>query len=326
MGFTATVRHVNTRTSAGHRVLAQVLPRLRRPGKGPADEEELRAAVVARHARQAPGGVRPLPSTVVPGLTRRFEVTADDSAGFRTWILTPRDRPATRTVLYLHGGSFMAGIDPFHLVWVARLSKATGARIVLPDYPLAPEHTWRDSWDQVVAMASRWTERAAGAGEASLVLAGDSAGGGYALSVAQGVRDAGGTLPGAMVLHAPWVDLSMSTYEETRAAAERDPWLDFDKADVYARWWAGSAEDLVRPEVSPALADLSGLPPALMFFGTRDLLLPGGRLLERRAAEAGWDLTSVVEPGLLHVYSLFPHFVTEAKQAFARTVDFLRHR
>ena len=305
--------------------MAEVLPRLRGPKpSGPVDETKLRADVEAQHARELAGGVRPLPTAFLPGLGRRFQVTADDSAGFRTWILTPRSQRPTRTVLHLHGGSYMTGIDKFHLLWTTRLSRATGARIVLPDYPLAPEHTWRDSWPQLVDMTAAWAADADRTGEAPLVLTGDSAGGGYALSVAQGVRDAGGQMPGAMVLHAPWVDLSTSTYEETRAAAANDPWLDFDKVDIYARWWAGSAEDLVRPEVSPGLADLSGLPRTLMFFGTRDLLLPGGRLLERRAAEAGWDLTSVVEPGLLHVYSLFPHFVAEAGRAFARTVDFLR--
>ena len=36
-----------------------------------------------------------------------------------------------------------------------------------------------------------------------------------------------------------------------------------------------------------------------MFCGTRDLLMPGCRLLARRAAEARWDLTYVEEPGLI---------------------------
>ena len=60
---------------------------------------------------------------------------------------------------------------------------------------------------------------------------------------------------------------------------------------AYAGWWAGSPDDLGRPEVSRRSADLAGLPPALMFFGTRDSLWPGGRLLARRAEEAGWPLT-----------------------------------
>ena len=76
--------------------------------------------------------------------------------------------------------------------------------------------------------------------------------------------------------------------------------------------------DLGRPEVSPALGDLAGLPPALMFCGTRDTLMPGCRLLARRAAEAGWDLTYVEEPGLLHVFPILP-FIPEARQAWRQT-------
>lgn len=310
--------------SLGHRLVSEVLPRLRRPGnRAPLDADALRRAVAARHARETAAGPRPLPTAAALGFDRGFDLSTDDSAGFRTWIFSPRGREVTRTVVYLHGGSYMAGIDAFHITWTARLARALDARIVLPDYPLAPGHTWRDSRPQLVEMTRTWAKRAEDAGERELVLAGDSAGGGYALSVAQGVRDAGGPQPGRLVLHSPWVDLSTSTAEETARVARVDPWLDLDKVPVYAEWWAGSADDLARPEVSPVFGDLTDLPPALMFFGTRDLLLPGGRLLARRAAEQGWDLTSVEEQGLLHVYPLFPRFVSESRRAFAQVLAFL---
>ena len=60
-----------------------------------------------------------------------------------------------------------------------------------------------------------------------------------------------------------------------------------------------------------------------MFCGTRDTLAPGCRLLERRAADAGWDLTYVEVADLIHVYPLLP-FVPEAEDAWARTLEFLR--
>ena len=94
------------------------------------------------------------------------------------------------------------------------------------------------------------------------------------------------------------------------------------KLRAYADWWAGSTADVTRPEVSPGLGDLAGLPPTLMFCGTRDLLVPGCRLLARRAAQAGWDLTYVEEPGLIHVYPLLP-LLPEARGAWRTTLDFL---
>ncbi len=61
----------------------------------------------------------------------------------------------------------------------------------------------------------------------------------------------------------------------------------------------------------------------MMLYGTRDLLFPGCRLLARRAAEAGWDLTSIEEPDLIHVYGVLP-FIPEARRAFDQVVGFLR--
>jgi epsilon-lactone hydrolase len=201
--------------------------------------------------------------------------------------------------------------------YAARLASAIGARVVLPDYPLAPEHSWRDSHEAIGALAQRWA-----ADDGGIVLAGDSSGGGYALALALTLRDRGGPPPTHLLLHAPWVDLTTST-PETPAYDAIDPWLFIGKVRAYAGWWAGSPEDLGRQEVSPGLGDLSGLPPALMFYGTRDLLAPGCRLLVRRAAAAGWDLTSVEIPDLIHVYPLLP-YLPEARQAFRQTVAFLR--
>ena len=196
--------------------------------------------------------------------------------------------------------------------YAARLATALDAQVVMPDYPLAPEHTWRDSHEDVVRVIQRAAETSD-----RVVVVGDSAGGGIALAAALTVRDRGGPQPSHLLLHAPWVDLTTST-PETAVVTLEDPWLFIGKMYAYASWWAGSEEDLGRPEVSPALADLSGLPRALMFSGTRDTLMPGCRLLARRAAEAGWDLTYVEQPGLLHVYPILP-FIPEAKQAWRTT-------
>ncbi len=49
------------------------------------------------------------------------------------------------TVYYLHGGGYVAPIDAYHVRYALRLAALLDAEVVLPDYPLAPEHTWRDS-------------------------------------------------------------------------------------------------------------------------------------------------------------------------------------
>jgi epsilon-lactone hydrolase len=304
--------------SRRHDLLAVVVPKLRRSRELDTPEAE-KARLLSWHSTLDRG----FPAGLVPMFGRRYAVVREDlpadaaGLGFASYTLTRRGTTPTRTVVYLHGGGFVAPIDPWQVRYAARLATALGARVVVPDYPLTPEHTWKDAHGPLVDLVERLLVEG---DDVSVV--GDSAGGGLALAVALTLRDRGGPQPGRLLLIAPWVDLTMST-PETHEVTETDPWLFIGKMKAYAEWWAGSPDDLGRPEVSPALGDLARLPPALMFFGTRDSLAPGGRLLTRRAEEAGWPLTSVEEPGLIHVYPILP-FIPEAGQAWRQTLEFLR--
>ncbi len=302
--------------SRRHELLAWAVPRLRKSRDLDSVEAE-RGRIERWHA----GLQRGLPTRAVPRFAQRFSVVTEQLRSthgtFPSYVITPRGIDPQHTIVYVHGGGFVAPLDPFHVRYATRLARALGARVVLPDYPLAPEHSWRDSHAALVDLTARWA-----AESQDLVLAGDSAGGGLALALAQSLRDRGGPQPSHLLLHSPWVDLTTST-PETEEFSERDTWLFLGKLRAYAAWWAGSPEDLGRPEVSPALAWLDGLPPALMFCGTRDTLAPGCRLLARRAADAGWNLTYTEAPDLIHVFPLLP-LIPEARRAWRQTLAFLR--
>jgi epsilon-lactone hydrolase len=303
--------------SLRHQLLAFAVPRVLR-ARELVDEESERVQILGWHHRMPMG----LPTSAVPGFGRRFEVAEERLIGeggveFPSYVITPRNTAPTATLFYVHGGAFVGPIDRFHVRYVTRLAHALGVRVVLPQYPLAPEHTWRDSVSALVASVDRWISRSPG----GLILGGDSAGGGLALAIAVRMRDEGRPSPRRLLLHAPWGDLTTST-PETKDYARIDTWLKYSKVILYARWWAGSEADLGRPEVSPTLADLNGLPPALVLAGTRDLLLPGCRLLADRAAASDWDLTYMERPDLVHVFGIMP-IIPEARQAFDYAVRYL---
>ena len=303
--------------SRRHDLLAWAVPRLRR-----SRELESEAAERERLERSHAVLGRTFPTRLVPRFSRRFVLDVEQLDGpagaFASYTVTPRHVAPRRTIVYLHGGGFVGPLDPFHVRYVARLASGLRARVVVPDYPLAPEHSWRDSH----AALADLVERLATASPDGVVLAGDSAGGGYALALALTLRDRGGPQPEGLLLHSPWVDLTTST-PDTDAFTERDTWLFLGKIRAYAAWWAGGEENLSRAEVSPALAPLHDLPPALMFCGTRDTLAPGCRLLAARAEEAGWALEYVERPDLIHVFPLLP-LIPEARDAWRHTAEFLR--
>ncbi|CAN5215701.1 N/A [soil metagenome] len=299
--------------SLRHQALAYVVPRLR--GAAPLDTPETERARLADLQAAAD---QSLPTRAVRGFDRRYEVTTTD-ASFPMHVIRPRGRRPTSTVYYLHGGGYVAPADPLHVKYAVRLAEALDAEVVLPDYPLAPGADWRASHDVLLDdLAARC------ATQDRVLVAGDSAGGGIALALAQSLRDRGGPQPSQLLLLSPWVDLTTST-QETYELDEHDPWLQITKLDLYASWWAGDPGDLARPAVSPALGDLADLPPTLMLCGTRDLLVPGCRLLADRAAAlppGSWSLTYLEAPDLIHVFPLMP--IPEAKTAWRHTRDFLR--
>lgn len=276
-----------------------------------ADPDIERTRLVAWHDRMD----RALPTGRVRRFDERYDLTTTTEP-FPVHTITPRGRTPRTTVYYLHGGGFVGPTDAWHVRWATRLGDHLDADVVVPDYPLTPEHTVHDSLVALVDGLAALTER-----QERVVVVGDSAGGGLALAVTMGLRDRGGVLPSELVLISPFVDLTMSAPGTAELDAV-DPWLFINKIVAYSEWWAGGADRLGEVEASPALGDLAGLPPALMFCGTRDLLVPGCRLLADRAAAAGWPLTYVEEPGLIHVYPLLPG-LPEAARAWRRTKEFL---
>jgi monoterpene epsilon-lactone hydrolase len=301
--------------SLRHELIAWALPRVKK-SRDLDDPEKERGRLERWHATLTPR----LPTELVPLFDRRFDVEERILTGpagqSPCYVITPRGVDPELTIFYTHGGGYTAPLDPFHVRYTTRLARELRARIVLPTYPLAPEHSWRDSHEMLADELASWTARG------RVLLAGESAGGGIALALAETLRDRGGPQPERMLLLSPWVDLTTST-PETKALDAVDPWLFIGKLYAYADWWAGAPEDLGRPEVSPALGRLEGLPPALMFCGTRDLLVPGCRLLVDRAAASDWDLTYLEAPGLLHVFPVLP-FIPEARSAHRHTLEYLR--
>ena len=292
--------------SVQHQFLARVIPKVRRSSEVENPEEVRRTKL----AEQAKADTTP-PPRVVAGC----DVTTLDGAGFTVYDLKVTGTTPQRTVLYLHGGGYVSHADRVHWKYVVALAERVDARIVFPVYPLAPQFTWRDSHPQLLSLF----ERLAIESPRGVTLIGDSAGGGYALSLAQQLAARPGPQPTHVVLISPWVDLTNAA-PGTAAAATRDPWLRLSRLRLSAEWWSGG-DDLTRPELSPLYGDLTGLPPTLMFCGTLDTLFPQCRELAERAHEQGWDLTYVEEPDLLHVYPILP--LPEAKAALGRTSAFL---
>lgn len=237
------------------------------------------------------------------------------------WLDAPGADPR-RVLLFLHGGGFQFGSLASDGELAARLGRAAGMRVLFPECRLAPEHPFPAALDDVRA-AWRWLTDEQGLPAHSLAVAGDSAGGGLAMSMLVAGRDDGDPLPGAAVLMSPTVDLTSSGASMTEQV-DQDPISTPALLKQLATDYLAGADPRT-PSASPLFAPLAGLPPLLIVVGSADLLLSDSERLAAAAKEAGVSVTLDVGEGLPHVYPL-ANGTPEAARATELIGRFLRVR
>jgi acetyl esterase/lipase len=235
------------------------------------------------------------------------------------WMDMPQSNPR-RVFLFLHGGGYNAGSPKTHRKLAAYLARETGTRILMPDYRLAPEHPFPAAVkDALLSFGWLLSE---GFAPRDIVVGGDSAGGGLALSMLLAMREAGAEMPRAAILLAPWTDLTVSgpSYERLR---DNDPIINPERLRRAGTWYAGR-RDPRDPMASPLFAELSGLPPLLIHAGGGEVMLDDSTVFAERAAASGVRVTLKVWPELWHVFHHAAPDVPEAVAALGEIGDYVR--
>ena len=234
------------------------------------------------------------------------------------WLRPITGTPRRGTLLYLHGGAYCVGSPATHRALTARLAKACGMAVFVPDYRLAPENAFpaavNDARDVAVAL------QAGG----PLLIAGDSAGGGLALATALALREAGHAPPAALLLLSPWADMQVPA---DAAPPPGEAMLSPEWARACAALYLAGADgadgaDVRHPWASPLHADLRGLPATLIQAGTDEMLHPQALQLHDALQAAGVAVRCEVTPRRWHVFQLHGGALPSADAAIARMAGF----
>jgi epsilon-lactone hydrolase len=252
-------------------------------------------------------------TSLVPRGTRITEQTIGGVRAEVVSVGTPG-----HTVIHFHGGGYCVGSARTARSWAAQLSAQTGCTVVLPEYRLAPEHPYPAALEDARAVMKALIGEAE---SGSLVVSGDSAGGGLALALILSLRDEGQEAPAGCVLLSPWLDLG----RDRRAIPDlvrKDALLNPDWLDACARAYADSSA-WADPSVSPLRAGHGGLPPLLIQAGTDELLAPDAELLATSASAAGVEVTYTRWPRMWHDFALQPGLLAAADSAVAQAAWFV---
>lgn len=266
------------------------------------------------------------------------------------YIIEPPSTIPGRSILFLHGGALCFSMWKFYIPFAYEIAAKTRARLLLPDYRLAPENPFpaglNDGAEAMQWISKNWGERR------RVLLIGDSAGGNIALNVARDFEKTCG-----LVLLSPWLDLSHSSkwmYINDAddmvhpEAARRAAWLYINGSSDWSFGEKSSTslerfeKALTDPRVSPLFSDLSFAngTPVLIQASTSERLLGDSLELWRRLGGPDPDLSRTeldrdplklrykdhffsMWPDVPHVWQVSRMSTLEAKEAIADMVEFI---
>ncbi|CAA9365430.1 MAG: Lipase/esterase [uncultured Nocardioidaceae bacterium] len=228
-----------------------------------------------------------------------IEVPSRDGETLPARLYLPSTGSALPLTLYFHGGGWLLGSVDSHDTATRKLALASGAAVLSVGYRRGPEARFpvavHDAYDAVVWAAT--PGNLSGVDPSRVAVAGDSAGGNLAASVAIQARDSGAVDLLHLLLAYPVTtcDLSIGIDPEYEGIM-----LFRDELQWHQDNYLSSPDEASDPRVDILGAKLHGLPPATVVLAECDPIRPQGELLAEALRAAGVEVLVHQTPGMVH--------------------------
>lgn len=238
--------------------------------------------------------------------------------GHAVFTLNHKHTAGQKTILYLHGGAYIDSFVKPHWNFMYTLIQQLDCVIITPDYPLAPENTFKETFTMLSEVYKELMETTNPDG---IVMMGDSSGGGLALALAQLASKEKWPQPKQIILLSPWLDISLSN-PEIMDIDPSDNFLGADGLKMVGEAFAGGfPKDHYL--LSPIYGKLTGLAPVSLFIGSREILVADARKLKKFADEKEITLNYIEYPGMFHAWMLLN--LPESKRARKEIIELIRN-
>lgn len=233
------------------------------------------------------------------------------------FVISPKEEKKNIVILYLHGGSYVGELEKYHWHFFKDLIYDTGATIIVPDYPLAPEHSYLEVFEIMEPLYKEIIQRLDE--NTQFILMGDSAGAGLALALYQRNGKLNHRLPDKTILISPWLDVRMDNPEIDKI---KDPVLKKPLLKLSGQKYAGK-NGMKSYLVNPVLGPTAKLKNIFIFSGTLDMLNPDAK---KFALENKEKIQFIEYENAIHNFVLMKHKkrVLHAKDGYNRVVEIIR--
>jgi acetyl esterase len=242
------------------------------------------------------------------GVATTEKTIVQDGRTVHLYIMKPQQMTGKPGVLlFIHGGVWIGGNFQNHQRLLRDLVVESGQVGVFVEYSPLPAARYPTQTEECYA-ALVWVSRHAaefGADGNRIAVAGNSVGGDMTAALTLMAKDRHGPKISYQVLFIPATNASVDTASYQEFATGRF----LPRAFMQYGWDLYAPDEKTRdnPYVSPlraSLAELEGLPPALVITAENDPLRDEGEAYARKLKEAGVEVTAVRYNGMIHDFVL----------------------
>ena len=215
------------------------------------------------------------------------------------------------TIVFFHGGGFVAGDLDTHERQARWLAVDIGAVVISVHYRRPPEARFPAAFEDAFSV-TRWASNniaVLGGLSGALGVAGDSAGGNLAAAVAIACRDAGIELAAQLLVYPVtdcsglFLDPQVNDSYPSRAQNREGYFLTLAVMQWFCKHYFAAASHGLDPRGSPMhCADLTGVAPAVLCTAQYDPLRDEGIAYAARLRRAAVPVFEHVGTGLIHGY------------------------
>ena len=260
----------------------------------------------------------------LPALRDKLGVTSEPTTlgGVKAFVVQAKTIPDAhkdKVILAIHGGGFVYNPGEAGTLEAILMAGFGGYKVVAIDYRMPPEFPFPAAMDDAMAAYKALLKDNK---PGNIAVVGTSAGGEMTLALCLRAKAEGVPLPAAIAPGTPEAD--MTNEGDTLKTNE---WLDNVLVST-SGYVAGATKlyvnghDLKDPQLSPIFGDFTGMPPAIITSGTRDLFLSNAVRVHRKLRQAGVEASLQVFEAMSHAQYLFNADAPETKEAFAEITSF----
>jgi len=240
-----------------------------------------------------------------------FNIDTIKLANFNCEWIYKEESDKKLTVFYLHGGAYIGGNLPNARRKSRRYPLHTKSSLFLVDYRISAAGQYPCALEDAVSGYRFMLEGLQT--DSEVVVIGDSAGGGLALSMVKKLIEMDIKLPKKLILNSPWVDLTCSS-ESYKTNKYNDSVLTKHFLKECAIAYAGHSQMLKNQYVSPLFTDFQGFPPININVGSSEVLLNDSVELAKKASKQGVAVKMKIWNGMFHMFHFYEWIIPEAKQ------------